>query len=169
MRCLPGYRCAVAKNCVSTTLKPQEVFDHVLDAWRYPDWLLGASIIRAVDDDWPAVGSAFHHRVGFGPLKVNDRSRIIEIDPPRRLVLHVRATPALQAVVTFAVEPTAEGSVLWLEESPALRLGQLLRPVLDPPTHVRNKASLRNLADLMERDDGKAEAEKKAKDRKTAS
>jgi Polyketide cyclase / dehydrase and lipid transport len=155
----------MAKNCVSTTLKPDDVFDHLLDAWRYPQWLLGASAIRAVDDDWPAVGSRFHHRVGFGPLKVNDRSKILEIDPPRLLKLHVRATPATQGIVTFTVEPTAEGSVLWLEEGPALRLGETLRPVLDPITHVRNKASLRNLSELMQRDQGKTDADAKAKAR----
>lgn len=143
----------MAKNCVRTELSPHEVFEHLLDPWHYPDWLLGASTMRDVDDDWPQVGSAFHHRVGFGPIKVNDRSRVVEIDPPKRLVLHVRATLALQAIVTFTVEPTAEGSVLWLEEVPTMKLGQLLRPVLDPPTHIRNKASLEKLADLMRRDD----------------
>lgn len=143
---------------MTTSLAPEDVFDHLLDPWRYPEWLLGASTMRAVDDNWPEVGSRFHHRVGFGPLKVNDRSKIIEIEPPTRLVLHVRATPAVQGIVTFTVEPTAEGSVLWLQEEPAVKLGQLMRPVLDPATHVRNKASLRNLADLMERDQDKADA-----------
>lgn len=148
----------MAKNCVTTSLKPEDVFDHLLDPWRYPEWLLGASTMRGVDDDWPEVGSRFHHRVGFGPLKINDRSKILEIEPPTRLVLHVRASPAIQAIVTFTVEPTAEGSILWLQEDPAMKAGRILRPVLDPPTHVRNKASLGNLADLMERDQGKAEA-----------
>ncbi|HEY1118952.1 MAG TPA: SRPBCC family protein [Acidimicrobiales bacterium] len=143
---------------MTTSLAPEDVFDHLLDPWRYPEWLLGASTMRAVDDNWPEVGSRFHHRVGFGPLKVNDRSKIIEIEPPTRLVLHVRATPAVQGIVTFTVEPTAEGSILWLQEEPAVKLGQLMRPVLDPATHVRNKASLRNLADLMERDQDKADA-----------
>lgn len=153
-RRLPGYRGAMAKNCVRTTLKPEDVFDHLLDPWRYPEWLLGASTMRDVDDNWPEVGSRFHHRVGFGPVKVNDRSKIIEIDPPHKLVLHVRATPAVQGIVTFTVEPTAEGSILWLQEEPAMKLGQLLRPVLDPATHVRNKASLENLGELMQRDEG---------------
>lgn len=143
---------------MTTSLAPEDVFDHLLDPWRYPEWLLGASTMRAVDDSWPEVGSRFHHRVGFGPLKVNDRSKVIEIEPPTRLVLHVRATPAVQGIVSFTVEPTAEGSILWLQEEPAVKLGQLMRPVLDPATHVRNKVSLRNLADLMERDRGKAEA-----------
>ena len=163
VRSTSGYRVAMAKNCVTTSLKPEDVFVHLLDPWRYPEWLLGASTMRDVDDSWPEVGSSFHHRVGFGPLKVNDRSKVLEIEPPTRLVLHVRATPALQAIVTFTVEPTSEGSILWLEEHPALKLGQLLRPILDPPTHVRNKASLRNLADLMHRDQQKAESNTEAK------
>src|SRR3546814_13454114 len=103
--------------------------------------------MRAVDDHWPEVGSRFHHRVGFGPLKVNDRSKIIEIEPPTRLVLHVRATPAVQGIVTFTVEPAAEGSILWLPEEPAGKLGRLIRPVLVRAPHVRTQASTRNLAD----------------------
>lgn len=156
MRAPPGYRGTMAKNCVRTALKPDDVFDHLLDPWRYPEWLLGASTMRDVDDNWPEIGSRFHHRVGFGPIKVNDRSKIIDIDRPNRLVLHVRATPAVQGIVTFTVEPTAEGSILWLQEEPAVKGGQILRPLLDPATHVRNKASLKNLADLMHRDEGKA-------------
>lgn len=158
----------MAKNCVTTSFEPEDVFAHLLDPWRYPEWLLGASTMRDVDDNWPEVGSKFHHRVGFGPLKVNDRSKVLEIDPPKRLVLHVRATPALQGIVTFTVEPTAEGSILWLEEDPALKIAQMLRPVLDPPTHLRNKASLRNLADLMRRDEARAADHTEAKAEATA-
>lgn len=145
----------MAKNHVRSSLPPDEVFEHLLDPWEYPEWLLGASTMRDVDDHWPDVGSNFHHRVGFGPLKVNDRSQVLEIDRPHRLVLKVRATPLVQGKVTFTVEPDGGGgSVLTLEEGPAIAVGNLLRPVLDPPTHARNKKSLEKLADLMHRGDG---------------
>src|SRR3546814_10022652 len=73
-RCRSGYRSVMARNCVTTSVAPEDVFDHLLDPWRYPEWLLGASTMRAVDDHWPEVGSRFHHRVGFGPLKVDRKS-----------------------------------------------------------------------------------------------
>jgi uncharacterized protein YndB with AHSA1/START domain len=140
----------MAINSVRTALSPDEVFEHLLDPWEYPSWLLGASDMRAVDDDWPEVGSSFHHRVGFGPVNVNDRSQILELDRPRKLVLKVRATPLVQGIVTFTVEAlSGGGSVLWLQEEPAIPGAEVLRPVLDPPTHLRNQRSLSRLADLM--------------------
>lgn len=146
----------MATNRIRSSLPPEQVFEHVTNPWEYPEWLLGASTMRDVDDHWPAVGSNFHHRVGFGPLKVDDRSQVLEIDPPRRLVLLVKATPLVLGKVTFSVEPDgAGGSVLTLEEGPAVPAGNLLRPLLDPLTHARNKKSLQRLADLMHPGDGR--------------
>lgn len=145
----------MALNSVRCTLPPEDVFDHLLDPWEYPQWLLGASKMRDVDDDWPGIGSKFHHTVGFGPLKVNDTSQILECDPPRRLVLKVKVTPIVQGIVTFTLVPTPEGgTVLTLQEEPALRIAGVLRPALDPPTHFRNSRSLKDLADLMHPGDG---------------
>jgi uncharacterized protein YndB with AHSA1/START domain len=145
----------MAINSVRSALPPEEVFEHLLNPWEYPKWLLGASKMRDVDDHWPAVGSNFHHRVGFGPLKVDDTSEVLECDRPHRLVLKVRATPIVQGIVTFTVVPTPEGgSVLSLQEEPALRIGGLLRPALDPATHARNRRSLKQFADLMHSGDG---------------
>lgn len=146
----------MAINRVRSSLPPEQVFEHVTNPWEYPKWLLGASTMRDVDDDWPTVGSNFHHRVGFGPVKVNDRSQVLEIDPPRRLVLLVKATPLIQGKVTFSVEPDGTGgTLLTLEEGPALAAANVLRPVLDPATHARNKKSLQQLADLMHPGDGR--------------
>ncbi|MCO8127881.1 SRPBCC family protein [Acidimicrobiia bacterium EGI L10123] len=145
----------MAINSVRSTLPPEAVFEHLLTPWEYPKWLLGASKMRDVDDHWPSVGSRFHHTVGFGPLKVDDTSEILECDPPRRLVLKVKATPIVQGIVTFTLVPTPQGgTVLTLQEEPAVRAGGLLRPALDPPTHVRNERSLKQLADLMKPGDG---------------
>lgn len=147
----------MAINTVRCTLPPEAVFEHLLDPWEYPSWLLGASKMRDVDDDWPAVGSRFHHTVGFGPVKVNDISEILECDPPHRLVLKVKATPIVQGIVTFTLVPTPEGGTeLSLQEEPAVRVAGLLRPALDPPTHMRNKESLKQLADLMGPGDGES-------------
>lgn len=142
----------MAINHVRTTLSPEAVFDHLLDPWRYPEWLLGASTMRDVDASWPEPGSAFHHVVGFGPLQVPDRSKVLEIERPHRLVLHVRVTPIVQGIVTFTVDRIEGGSLLFLQEEPAKSIGGLFRPVLDPATHLRNHRSLQRLAALMERD-----------------
>jgi len=148
----------MATNHVRSSLRPEQVFAHLTNPWEYPRWLLGASEMRDVDDAWPAVGSNFHHRVGVGPIKVNDRSQVLEIDPPRKLVLLVKARPLFQGKVTFTVEPDGDGSILTLDEVPAFPGAALVRPLVDPPTHVRNKESLENLADLMRSGDGETAA-----------
>lgn len=145
----------MAINHVRCSLPPEEVFGHLLDPWEYPRWLLGASKMRAVDEEWPEVGALFHHTVGWGPCKISDTSRIEAIDPPHRLVLYVRATPLVQGRVTFTLVPAdGGGTLLTLQEEPALAIGNLVRPVLDPATHLRNRRSLHQLADLMHAGDG---------------
>ena len=38
------------------------------DGWGYAGWVVGTIKIRAVDPDWPSVGSRLHHAVGSWPL-----------------------------------------------------------------------------------------------------
>jgi uncharacterized protein YndB with AHSA1/START domain len=122
----------------------------IADPRTYPDWLVGTKKIRAVDPAWPAPGTAFHHRVGFGPLVINDRTRVIEVDRPRLLTLRIRATLAIQAIVRFELRDDPAGTHVRFEEEPARRLiGNLVRPVMDPLTHSRNAASLRRLDQLV--------------------
>jgi uncharacterized protein YndB with AHSA1/START domain len=126
------------------------VWAALVDPRTYPEWLAGCKDIRGVDEAWPAVGSAFHHRVGAGPVTLDDRTSIVDIQHERRLVLRIRATFAIQAVVTFELREAPGGTIVTFEEEPAHRLiGNVVRPVLDPLTHVRNKASLRRLATLL--------------------
>jgi uncharacterized protein YndB with AHSA1/START domain len=122
----------------------------IADPRTYPDWLVGAKTIRAVDPAWPAPGTAFHHRVGFGPFVINDRTTVIDVDPQRLLALRIRATFAIQAIVRFELRDDPAGTHVRFEEEPARRfLGNLVRPVMDPLTHGRNTASLRRLDQLL--------------------
>ncbi|MGZ4703806.1 MAG: SRPBCC family protein [Acidimicrobiales bacterium] len=128
----------------------KDVFDVIVDPRTYPRWLAGAADMRAVDDDWPAVGSRFHHRVGFKPFTIPDSSLVQAIEYDRMLRLVVRARPLLSAVVTFSLVGDDDRCVITFEEEPAVRLiGNLVRPVLDPVTHVRNHLSLKRLDDLI--------------------
>jgi uncharacterized protein YndB with AHSA1/START domain len=127
-----------------------EVWAAIADPQTYPSWLVGAKLIRAVDPDWPTPGSRFHHRVGFGPISFDDHTDVVEIDPPRRLVLRIRATFAIQALARFELSQRPDGTHVRFEEEPARRLvGNVVRPVLDPLTHGRNVASLRQLQRLL--------------------
>ncbi len=139
----------MAKTHQHVEASVEEVFGVLVDPDTYPRWLVGAKAMRAVDDDWPAQGSRFHHRVGLGPVKVDDTTTVLECDEPTRLVLEVRATPLVRAVVTFNLRPDGDGTEVELVEEPRYRLvGNLVRPLLDPATHGRNTASLAKLAEI---------------------
>jgi len=80
-----------------------EVFAILVDPTTYPSWLAGASEIRDIDDDWPSIGSRFHHRVGLRPLTLADNSEVLAVEPNRLLRLAVRVRPLISAVVTFTL------------------------------------------------------------------
>ena len=82
----------MARNRVHIHATPEEVFGVLADPERYPDWVVGADKIRDYDEEFPAVGSRFHHKVGPGPVNIRDYSEVLEVDPPHRLVLKAKAT-----------------------------------------------------------------------------
>lgn len=128
-----------------------DAFAVLIDPETYPLWLIGTKRIREVDDDWPRPGSTFHHVVGVGPFQLRDESVALDVEHGTMLRLKVKARPFVSAVATFRVIGNDDRCVVTLEEEPALRLiGNLVRPVLDPVTHVRNHRSLRRLAAVIE-------------------
>lgn len=140
----------MAFNSVEFDVVCGEVFAVLVDPTTYPDWLIGAADIRDVDEDWPIPRSCFHHRVGFGPFRMPDSTEVLAVEPNRMLQLAVRARPLVSAVVTFRLVGDGGRCVLTWQEEPASRvLGNLVRPVLDPLTHVRNHRSLGRLVGVV--------------------
>ena len=84
---------------------PEQVWAVLADGWLYPLFVVGASRMRDVDDDWPAVGARLHHSVGTWPLLIDDTTEVLEVEPGRRLVLLARGWPAGEANVEFTLEP----------------------------------------------------------------
>jgi uncharacterized protein YndB with AHSA1/START domain len=129
------------------------VFDVLLDPETYPDWLVGAKEIRAVDDNWPEVGSRFHHRVGIaGPITVADNTKVLAIDAPNLLSLEVRARPLGRGRATFTLKADgpdpAPGCRVQIDEEPIGTLSPL-HPLLAPFIKARNDKSLDQLAALV--------------------
>jgi len=136
-----------ARSTLPFRSSPEEVFAVLADGRRYADWVVGAKRVRGVDDTWPAPGSRFHHEVGVGPLTIQDSSELVSMDPPRQVVLEVRAWPAGKARVTITVSPgEGGGSEVLIEEVPT---GGPAKTIDSWPlrrvTMVRNVESLKRL------------------------
>ena len=140
---------------MATTLRfieatPTAIFDTLVDPYAYAHWVVGSKEIRGADDDWPAVGSAFYHRVGSAGLEVKDKSEVIQLDPPHWMALRTYVRPLGIAIVAIDIDPHEGGSLVTIHEvpHPGTRLNALSR-LLDPLIHLRNIESLRRLDRLV--------------------
>ena len=129
----------------------QNVFRVLADPESYAHWVVGSNEIRAYDQDWPRVGSTFHHTQGKWPLTVKDTSSVLEADHDRRLVLEVRTRPFVVAKVELELTPQNGKTQVRMTESPTGGvLKPLNNPVLEYLTHLRNRRGLGRLARLAE-------------------
>jgi uncharacterized protein YndB with AHSA1/START domain len=130
---------------------PDEVFAALANPENYGDWVVGSDTIRDADPAWPKVGSRFHHRIGFGLLKVNDNTEVLEVEPPHRLVMHARARPLGSAKVTMLLTAHDGGTDVTMIEVAGDRLsGLALNRFTDPLIHLRNREALRRLKRIVE-------------------
>lgn len=142
----------MARTSTHVDAPPERVFEILDDPRTYEFWVVGSKEIRAVEPDWPAVGSTFHHSVGVGPLTIKDTTTVLEREPPRRLKLRARARPTGIAHVVIEVTPSGAGSeVVILEEPVAGPPAWLHNPLQDKLIHHRNVETLRRLRWLAER------------------
>jgi uncharacterized protein YndB with AHSA1/START domain len=132
---------------------PEEVFAVLSDPQAYSHWVVGSASVRGADEDFPAVGSRFHHTVGIGPLQLPDHTEVLESHPPRRLVLRARARPLGTARVAIDLHEHRRGTRVVLDEhgaDPITRL-VLLNPLAGLLVDQRNRISLRRLEELVVR------------------
>ena len=141
----------MARNETIINVEPQRVWDVLADGRLYGHWVVGSSEIRSVDPSWPAVGSRFHHTVGFGPFKVADNTQIEQAQEPERLQLRAKARPLGVARVVMELHPHTQGTRVVMTEDAGNRLTALvLNPLTHWLVHGRNVESLRRLKDLAE-------------------
>lgn len=141
---VPSETSAVVRRRVD--VPPERVFDVLLDPTAYVEWVVGARSLRAIDDDWPAPGSAFHHELARASGDVEDKTVLVSIDRPRSVVLKAYARPLGIADVSIHVAPDDGGCVVAIEEKLARESGRSgLNPLCRPLLHIRNVESLRRL------------------------
>lgn len=141
-------------TAVSRTIRatPAKVWDVLADGWTYPLFVVGASRMRDVDDNWPAVGSRIHHSVGLWPALVNDYTEVTGATPGQWLALRARAWPLGEASVEFLLRPTGDGTEVEIDEKVTSGPGVLVPPpIMAPGLKGRNVETLRRLAYLAER------------------
>jgi uncharacterized protein YndB with AHSA1/START domain len=130
---------------------PDQVWSVLADGWLYPLFVVGASRMREVDDDWPAVGSRLHHSVGTWPLLIDDTTEVLEVEPGRRLVLQARGWPAGEATVELTLQETGGSTLVTIKEDATAGPGVLVpKPVRDVQLNLRNAETLQRLAYVVE-------------------
>jgi uncharacterized protein YndB with AHSA1/START domain len=142
----------MSRNTCTIETTPDRVWAVLADGWLYPLWVVGATRMRDVDADWPAVGSKLHHSVGVWPVVLNDDTEVLECEPGRRLKLRARGWPPGEADVELRLTATADGTeVEMLEDVTAGPARIVPKPVRAPLITWRNTESLRRLTFLAER------------------
>lgn len=139
----------MARNERLMAATPEQVFAVLADPSSYGTWVVGSDRIRGADPGWPAAGTRFHHRVGWGPIKVEDHTEALAVEAPRHLVLKAKARPLGTARVTLTLERRGTATLVTMVEDAGDRLTRLL---FNPLTHLlvrgRNVESLRRLEEL---------------------
>lgn len=142
---LAGLACAIAQDFSSLL-----AIRVLADGWSFASWVVGASHIRAVDADWPKVGTAIHHSVGVWPFLLQDKTVVRAFEPGTLLELDARLFPVGRARVRLEVSADGPGrTTVRLAEmivsgpaglAPAQAQALFLRP--------RNEESLQRLANI---------------------
>ena len=130
---------------------PEQVWEVLSDGGLYPLWVVGASRMREVDDQWPAVGARLHHSVGTWPLLIDDNTEVLRAQPPSMLELRARAWPAGEATVRILLQAAGTETEVTIEEDAAKGPARFIpKPARDLQLSWRNVETLRRLAYVVE-------------------
>ena len=142
----------MSRNVRIFRCEPADVFAVLADGWLFPSWVVGASRMRDVAEDWPQVGSRLHHSFGVWPILIDDATVSLEWDPPRHAVMRAKGWPVGEARVTLDVKPHGQGRCLVrIQEEAVAGPGRFIpAPLLDMGLYWRNREALHRLAYLAE-------------------
>jgi uncharacterized protein YndB with AHSA1/START domain len=141
----------MSRNSRDVAATPEQVWRVLSDGWLYPTWVVGATRMRDVDENWPEVGSRLHHSVGVWPVMIDDYTEVREAVPSSRLRLRARAWPGGEADVDLHLEPIPEGTRVTIVEDAVKGPGLLIPgPVRHAQLAWRNSEALRRLAYIAE-------------------
>jgi NAD(P)-dependent dehydrogenase (short-subunit alcohol dehydrogenase family)/uncharacterized protein YndB with AHSA1/START domain len=136
-----------SRNRIFIPASPDRVFAVLSDPFTYQEWVVGTSEVRDADPNYPTVGSKLYHRVGMGPLGISDRTKVLELEPGRRIVLDARFLPLGRARVSITLEGDENGTRVLMEEEPgdARSRFAMAGPLAERLLHARNTEALSRL------------------------
>ncbi len=147
-----GHSGGVAVVNAVVERRPEQVWGVLADGHAYADWVIGTSEIRAVDDGWPAVGTALHYTVGRGPLALRGRTTVRQAENGRRLGLEADAGLLGSARIMIELSEWGEGTVIVIDEHPLRGPAYWLHSVVSEALLlVRGRPMVNQLARLVER------------------
>ncbi len=131
---------------------PDAVFAVLSDGWLYSGWVVGTSHMRAVEADWPAVGTKLFHASGVWPLVTRDETVVLTSERPALLVLQAKGGPLGQARIELRLTAQGDACVVEMDEEPNQGPGRWLHnPIAAAGIRRRNLEALNRLAILVER------------------
>ena len=141
----------MAVNTIHIDAAPAQVFGILSNGWAYSNWVVGTSHMRAVEADWPVVGSKLFHASGPWPLVMRDETVVELCEPDRKLVLTARARPFGEAIIAIELIEDGTGCTVRMEESPKSGPGNWLHnPASEALLKRRNTEALNRLRAIAE-------------------
>ena len=131
---------------------PEAVYAALSDGWLYSGWVVGTSHMRAVEKDWPAVGTRLFHASGIWPAALRDETQVEESSPGERLVMTARGRPVGEARIEITLTPEGTATLVTMTETPVSGPGRWVHnPVTEALLVRRNVEGLARLTAIVER------------------
>lgn len=138
----------MARNERTIPVDPSIVWDVLTDPYAYPQWVVGTDRTLEADTEWPLPGSKFKVHVALG---YSDYTHAVEVEPERRIVLHVAGGPFGAARVEISLASHAGGTRVTIVEDPATFMRPFRWfPPMQLAIKLRNVESLKRLGRIAE-------------------
>jgi uncharacterized protein YndB with AHSA1/START domain len=136
-----------------TAASREQVWAALADGWTYSQWVVGNTRMRAVDPNWPQVGSTIRHSIGVWPLLLDDVTVVEDCQPLHRLVLLAKGRPFGKARISLQLfDIDGGGCRIEMTEVPVgAPMGWVPRWVALAAAFPRNRECTWRLAAIAER------------------
>ena len=140
----------MTENEIWVAAPPEAVWAVLASPARYSDWVVGTADSYAAAGAWPEPGAELRYDVGVGPFKVGDRTRVLESEPRRRLLLRAELGPLGAIGIGIELEPSGDGTRVTMRERAVEGVANATEPVADTVNAARVAWSLSRLKELAE-------------------